>query len=205
MKQFIKRAKDYWESVKTGEKKMQKDVMLIIALSGILLYVIVLPTSNNSSYQKEKKASDSENTYLEEQKQQLLSNENYQEELEQRLEQFLTQLEGVGEVKVLIYMGESQEYIVEKDKKTEETQDNEAKDSTKRLEQTYLEETIYTVNADGDEVPFVSKTKTPVITGVAIAAQGAANEQVRVSIIRMVMALYDLEANQVEVYILKNN
>lgn len=197
MKQLIKRIINYWQSVKSGEKKMSKDAMLIIALSGILLYVIALPTNNNTSYQKERKYAESESVYAEE-KEQMLSKENYQEELEQKLEEFLKELDGVGEVKVLIYMGASEEYIVEKDKKVDETQDNGG-------EQNYSEETIYTVNDLGEEVPFISKTKTPVITGIAIAAQGAANEQVRVKIIRMVMALYGLEANQIDVYILKNN
>lgn len=205
MKQLIKRIRDYWQSVKSGEKKMSKDAMLIITLSGILLYVIVLPINDNSSYQKKKIDVQNEDDCMEKQKEQVLSNKSYQDELELKLEKFLSELEGVGDVKVLIYIGESEKYIVEKDKKTEETQDVDEENKQNRIEQIYSEETIYTVNADGEDIPLISQTKTPVITGVAIAAQGAVNEQVRVNIIRMVMALYGLEANQVDVYILKNN
>lgn len=38
------------------------------------------------------------------------------------------------------------------------------------------------------------------ITGVIIGAEGAMNETIRLQIINMVMALYDLEADAVEVY-----
>lgn len=214
-KRFLELLHTYYDSVKTGERKLSKDSMLILILSGILIYVILLPINNNTSYTKKTNPKTTENAgYTAEvsgttaNKQQMLSNISYQKELEEELEEFLSQLKGVGEVEVLIYVDASEKYVVEKDKSTDYIENSEEKsagENRKETEQNQSEETVYTVNETGDQVPFISQTKTPGIAGVAVAAQGAENEQVRVQIIRMVMALYGLEANKVEVYVLKNS
>jgi len=91
----------------------------------------------------------------------------------------------VGEVKVLIYMKASWECQVEKDGENRADTQNE--------------ETVYTINEYGQEVPFVKRYLCPQIDGVAVMAKGASNEEVRVRLVHLVMALYGLEANKVEV------
>ena len=48
-------------------------------------------------------------------------------------------------------------------------------------------------------MPFISQTKSPEIDGVVVAAKGAADEGIRLQIVKLVMALYGVEANKVEV------
>ena len=100
---------------------------------------------------------------------------------------------GVGEVKVLIYMKSSQEYIVEKDVPTSNSVNGENSELRKE------EATVYTTNENGNEVPFVTQTKKPQVDGVVISAEGASSEAVKLQIVRLVMALYGVEANKVEV------
>jgi stage III sporulation protein AG len=99
----------------------------------------------------------------------------------------------VGEVKVLIYMKNSQEYIVEKDIPVSNSVNGEGSELRKE------EATVYTTDESGNEVPFIAQTRRPEIGGVVISAKGAANEAVRLQIVRLVMALYGVEANKVEV------
>lgn len=178
-----------------------KETMLILFLSGILIFVILLPTGEGSSSfaakksQKSAKQSDNAENIQDNQKDE--KNEiyiaDYKRRLEQELEEFLSSVEGVGTVKVLIYIKESPEYIVEKDIPTSNTINGENSEVRKE------ESTVYTVNGNGDQVPFIAQTKSPQIDGVVISAEGASNEAVRLQIVKLVMALYGVEANKVEV------
>jgi stage III sporulation protein AG len=90
-------------------------------------------------------------------------------------------------------MKSSQEYVVEKDIPTSSSTSGESSELRKE------EATVYIRNADGNEVPFISQTKSPEIDGVVVAAKGAADEGIRLQIVKLVMALYGVEANKVEV------
>ncbi len=184
-----------------GRRKPSKETMLIIFLSGILIFVILLPTGNtNNSYAAKKSQKNVEYPNhvedtldsLEDGKKEAFI-EDYKRRLEQELEDFLSSVAGVGTVKVLIYIKESPEYVVEKDSPTSNSVNGE--NSEVRKEET----TVYTVNGNGDQVPFIAQTKSPQIDGVVISAQGASNEAVRLQIVKLVMALYGVEANKIEV------
>ncbi len=204
MQKYIMMWKDYMEGIKRGDRKMSKNNMLILFLCGILLYVIWLPVNNNMSYEKGEREdvgvvkdtiAKADDTAL-----------TYQDKLENELEEFLEMVDGVGAVEVLIYLNASESYIVEKDNPvvdsvSEESQADGVISSQQEME--IDETTVYTVNSNGDEVPFVSQTKHPDITGIVIAAQGADNETVKLKIIKMTMALYGLEANKVDVLSMK--
>lgn len=178
-----------------------KETMLIIFLSGILIFVILLPTGDsNSGFTAKKSQKSVESLNSEEDVQNNLKDgknetyiENYKRGLEQELEEFLSSVAGVGTVKVLIYIKESPEYVVEKDIPTSNTINGENSEVRKE------ESTVYTVNGNGDQVPFIAQTKSPQIDGVVISAEGASNEAVRLQIVKLVMALYGVEANKVEV------
>lgn len=179
-------------------KRPLKETMLIIFLSGILIFVILLPTDKNSKKQISKDNTNenqqtSGGTETTEKGIQKTATEEYKKELEKELEDFLASVEGVGEVKVLIYVKESQRYIVEKDIPTSNRKSGEESQESKE------EATVYTKNANGYDVPFITQTQSPSIDGVIIAAEGASNEIVRLKIVKLVMALYGIEANKVEV------
>ena len=179
-----------------------KETMLILFLSGILIFVILLPTGSGSSYTAKRKSQKSETSepqdaaQTDESLSAGTSMEEYRKGLERELEDFLSSVSGVGEVKVLIYMKDSQKYIVEKDVPEQTATDGA------RSEQRKEEATVYTVNESGNQVPFVAQTRRPAIDGVVISAEGAGNEAVKLQIVRLVMALYGVEANKVEVLVM---
>lgn len=200
MNRIWKSIRQYLEGVKRGDRKLSRDGMLIVFLGGILLYVICLPVNNNKSYfnkkQTQNTAEQAENTSNSE-----MDEIQYRRKLEEELETFLAKVEGVGQVEVLIYMETSPEYIVEKDTPVYETsRDGESESSSETRKE---ETTVYTTSNYGEQVPFVSQTRKPQIEGMVIAAEGAANESVRIQLVRSAMALYGIEANKVEVLILQ--
>lgn len=195
MKKLLDNWKSYIQDLKSGEKKFSKDGMLILFFSGLLIYVILLPVNNNNSYKTSKIDENvPDNSAYE---QETFQETDYQTKLEQELEDFLSEVEGIGEVEVLIYLNATQEYIVEKDIPAYQvtTQDANGQSSEENKE----EGTVYTVNGNGDQVPFISQTRHPAIEGVVIAAEGAGQESIRIQIIRTVMALYGVEANKIDV------
>jgi hypothetical protein len=110
----------------------------------VLIFVILLPTDNdNNSYLYKKTEETSKYTESE-------TVSTYKEKRETELKSFLESVSGVGEVKVLIYLGDPQDDV-------------------------------------------------PTIEGIVVAAKGARDENVRLLIMKLVMALYGLEANKVEV------
>lgn len=195
MKKLFDSLKAYIQDLKSGEKKLSKDGMLILFFSGLLIYVVLLPINNNSSYKKnvtEEKVQEV-TTY----KQETTSENDYQKKLEKELADFLSKVEGIGEVEVLIYLDTTEEYIVEKDVPSYlvNSKDGDSQSSEENRE----EDTVYTVNDNGEQVPFISQTRHPAIEGVIIAADGAGQENIRIKIIRTVMALYGVEANKIDV------
>lgn len=183
-----------------GKGRPSKETMLIVFLSGILIFVILLPTGNSGSgYQPKKNQKKTESTddagsaQTGGNKADGTFSDEYRKSLERELEEFLSSVAGVGEVKVLIYMKNSQEYVVEKDVPMSNSVSGENSEMKKE------EATVYTVNENGNEVPFVTQTRRPEVDGVVISAQGASNEAVKLQIVRLVMALYGVEANKVEV------
>lgn len=187
-----------------GRKRPTKETMLILFLSGILIYIILLPTGNNptsssSSSSNKKQRAENTNTAAEQtngKDENMGGMDEYRRGLEKELEEFLASVAGVGEVKVLIYMKNSQEYIVEKDVPVSNATNGENSEMRKE------ESTVYTVNESGSEVPFIAQTIRPAIDGVVISAKGAADENIRLQIVRLVMALYGVEANKVEVLLM---
>lgn len=184
----------------SGKGRPAKETMLIIFLSGILIFVILLPTGNNAGSYVSRKNQKTERTDAAgsmqtggNEKNETSSADEYRRGLERELEEFLSSVAGVGEVKVLIYMKNSQEYIVEKDIPVSNSVNGEGSELRKE------EATVYTTDESGNEVPFIAQTRRPEIGGVVISAKGAANEAVKLQIVRLVMALYGVEANKVEV------
>jgi hypothetical protein len=125
------------------DKCTKKESMLVLFLCGVLIFVILLPTDNNSSYTKGKTETIEE--YAETQ-----TTISYKEKRETELKAFLESVSGVGKVNILIYLGDIKEEV-------------------------------------------------PTIEGIVVAAEGARDENVRLLILRLVMALYGVEANKVEV------
>lgn len=195
MKKFYEVLKGYVQELKSGEKKFSKDGMLIVFFSGLLIYVILLPINNNKSYEMNKK--DEQKVENSVNSAETHQEKDYQTKLEEELEEFLAKVKGIGEVEVLIYLNATQEYVVEKDIPSHQviSEDENGKSSEENKE----EDTVYTVNDSGEQVPFITQTKHPAIEGVVIAADGAGQENIRIQIIRTVMALYGVDANKIDV------
>ena len=168
---------DFFREIKWP--KLKKTDWIALALTGAILLIIALPQDN------ENKAIKAEETIQEEVTQ---SSDNSQPEsyvsyLEDRLEEVLGQMEGVGKVKVMITISDGGETVVEKDVRT--TIDSETQ-----------EETVFVEDKAGS-YPYVGKEIMPSIEGIVVVAEGGGNATVAANISNAAMALFPVEAHKI--------
>lgn len=205
----------------TGVKKLRKDQLLIMVLSGVLLCIIAFPAKEKDSASSGSKSniSDRDSVTMEKSAQALAEPDSvwpsekadalsYTVYWEEKLAKSLSQIEGAGAVEVLITLKESEERVLEKDvpEQVSETAESDAEGGSRTISERKQEEaTVYTVNEDGQNVPYVSKVIQPVIEGVVVIAQGGDSEIVKQNIIETIQVLFGIEANKIRVVKMKTN
>lgn len=186
---------DHWKE-KYGEKYKDKNTWLIIGIVGLLLLVIALPSgktvdapgdlSGDAAAADRAAAGDqteaAPDTVV----------QTATEDLEHRLEETLSLIDGAGRVRVMLTLKDHGEKVVEKDtaRRVDGASDADAEDTS--------ESTVYTKNGSA-ETPYVSNQLTPQVEGVLVVAQGGGNSMVKQNILQSVMALFPLEAHKITI------
>ena len=186
---------------KSWQKWFQKENLIVLILAGVLLVVISFPIN------KEEK-----NIPKEEMSERILEegvqggekfNELYEyaEYLEDKLEKVFANMKGVGSVKVMITLETSEELVVEKDEpilrdNTTETDSNGGNRVIYKMDSG--QETVFAKEGN-NEIPYVSKTLLPQISGVLIVAQGAGQGNNNKHISEIAQVLFGVEAHKVKV------
>lgn len=182
-------------------KKLTKDNMIVLALLGILLMVIALPVGKKEAEETaESGLLDTESVMLDTAKGQ--DTESAEEVLERRLEQFLACMDGVGEVKVMLTFASTQEQVVEKDvpsSAARTTETDSAGGSRSITSQELDEETVYTTDRTGNQVPYVKKTLAAQVEGVTVLAQGGGSAVIQKNITDVIEALFGIEPHKIKV------
>jgi len=128
--------------------------------------------------------------------------EAYKESMERELEELLSCMEGVGKVKVMITLRSSGEEIVEKDRpsgRSSVTEQDAAGGSRSTNDLDSQEETVFVIDGEGRQIPYVRKIMQPDVEGVAVLAQGGGDGVVRQNISEAIQALFDIEANKIKI------
>lgn len=183
-------------SAKNHLKSMKKDQLLILILSGILLLVITLPTGEKQDDSKEtEKSTDlyGEDGFTYDQS-------SYVDYLERHLEEVLSQMEGAGDVTVMITLRSSAEKIIEKDLETqnESITENDSQGGSRITQNDSLRETtVY--DGEDDQIPYICKIITPSIEGVVVLAAGGDNAVVKEQITEAVQALFGVDTHKIRI------
>lgn len=126
---------------------------------------------------------------------------DYTTELEIRLENALSKIEGAGLVEVMITLEDSGESVVEKDdtKDNVDLQEMDSAGGSRHEINRQIEETTIYKEENNEKIPFVGKEKTPKIAGILVVAQGGENTVVKQNISEAVMALFQIDVNRIKV------
>ena len=176
-------------------KGIPKNQLLIGGLAGVLLLVIALPTEQKK--QQETELSQGKESGVE---QPAANYSGYEKELERKLEEILTAMEGVGKVEVMITLQDNGEQVLEKDisrNSQEVTEEGEVKRNT--YESQYQEETVFVKESGNEGQPFIAKESVPAVEGVLVVAEGGGNGKVAKNISDAVFALFPVEVHKIKV------
>lgn len=122
--------------------------------------------------------------------------------LKSELEGILTNISGVGKVKVMITYASSETTIpvYNEESSEENTEETDSEGGTRKVTQTDVrKEVIYEEN-DGSKTLITQKTTSPEIEGAIITAEGADNAEVKTNIIQAVEAVTGLPTHRIQVF-----
>ena len=208
------------KQIKKIIEKLGKDRLAILLIGGLLLLVVTIPTKkedkqsvlyatkqNQSQSIQSKNGSDkSDYSGLEITASVLETYDLYSEYLESKLCSILQNMNGAGKVEVFITLHDAGSIIVEKDISYRRNNDskNDGKTTTSSAEYEDKQETIYTVDENGNEVPFVAKQILPSIEGILIVAQAGDNETVKNQMKEAVLSLFELDEHKITIVKMKS-
>lgn len=179
-------------------RHMRKDQLLIFFLAGVLLLVIALPAGTK---EKEKDSGRDEIGGEEEVGIQA-EEQDYARYLERRLEETLSQLDGAGNVRVMVTLQSSAQKIVEKDTQGERDAitEEDSQGGRRTSENTsHQETTVYEGVGEKSQEPYVSKELTPRVEGVVVLAEGGENALVKRNITEAIQALFGIDTHKIRI------
>lgn len=189
-----------WKEWVEKGKKIGVIRLGVLIVAGLVLLIASFDGKENHKTetqiktQKEEKQSEEQqlNTYI--------------ENMETRLTNVLSQVDGIGKVQVMITAKATQEKVVLKDvpyKKTTVKEEDNTGATRESKETTSEEGTILEKQQDGSESPYITKELQPEIEGVVVIAEGAEQKQIEAEINEAVVALFSVPSHKIKVMKMK--
>lgn len=175
-------------------QKLTKEKLWIGLAAGILLFLLSFPMERLSQQKKDSVSLSQTSAF-----QQDISSENYEFQLEKRLEALLSGIQGVGKVQVMVIFQDTGQRIPEKDVKKESSSDigngTEAGNGRSQAQWNQSETTVL----EGGQTPWITRELLPQVAGIAVVAEGADQPAVKAEISHTLEALFGLPAHKIEV------
>ena len=187
---------------KNNKKKIENLVFFVVILIVTIVIInIIWNGDKNSSNQKDsqndtpKQLASSDTTSVE-------VSSNTTSELETKLEEILSKIQGVGEVNVFINYSESSEMIpmYNENTQTSNTEETDTSGGTRKIEETDSQKEIIYEENNGEKTVITQKIVEPQIEGAIITAKGAGSAEVKTSIIQAVEAVTGLATHKIQVF-----
>ena len=175
-----------------NEKEQQKTIWILIGV--VVIVSLLIGTTDSGDKQVISKDENSNNIIQEE-----LSNESSKATLEEKLKNILSQIEGAGEVDVMITYESSEEIqpAFNTNTTTEETKEVDQQGGERTVTTSSENKTMITSSAND---PIVIKTNQPKINGVIVVATGAKDLNVKETLYSAVQTALQVQGHQVEIY-----
>ena len=206
LKAMINKNKDEGENQGNNKKKIENMVFLVIIL--IITIVIINYIWNGSKSSNKtltntagKQLATTKNTQNNQSSNnnQSVTNSN---NLEQRLQEILKDINGVGNVKVFINYSESSETVAmyNENSKTSVTEETDTSGGVRKVEETDSQKEIVYQEDSGNKTPIVQTTVEPKSEGAIITAKGASDINIKTRIIQAVEAATGLATHKIQVF-----
>ncbi len=179
-----------------GKKKTENLLVLLVLL---IIVVIAINYIWNSDEKKENNVKqESQSNEIKQ-----VSTENIKDKTEEKLENILSKISGVGKVRVMITYSVSSSVtpVYDETSKVSNTTENDDSGGTRTITQTENgKQIVYKENSDGSKEPITKNTESPKMEGAIIVAEGAENIEVKTNIIEAVEAATGLATHKIQVF-----
>ena len=178
-------------------KKQTENLLVLLVL--LIIVVIAINYIWNSDEKKEKNVKqESQSNDIKQ-----VSTENIKDKTEEKLENILSKISGVGKVRVMITYSVSSSVtpVYDETSKVSNTTENDDSGGTRTITQTENgKQIVYKENSDGSKEPITKNTESPKMEGAIIVAEGAENIEVKTNIIEAVEAATGLATHKIQVF-----
>lgn len=184
------------ELVKTDNKNSKKKIENIVVAILILLITVIAINAILSDGKEE------EETVVNTIENNNVKFEASNTDLESRLEDILSKINGVGKVEVLINYSETEQVVAmyNENKKETATEEQDESGGTRVIKENDVQKDVIFQEKDGEKIPITQKTIMPKIEGTIITAEGAGSTEVQEKIINAVEAATGLASHKIQVF-----
>ena len=187
----------------TNNKRKIENLVFFIALLIITIVAINLIWNGNKNETNEQTNNTSKQLAMTSNQTQSNQIQGMSEnDLETKLEEILSRIQGVGEVKVLLNYSESSEVVAmyNETSKTSNTEETDTSGGTRKIQETDTQKDIIYQEDNGEKTPITQKIVKPKIEGAIITAKGANQVDVKTNIIQAVEAVTGLATHKIQVF-----
>lgn len=199
LKKLINKNDDEQEG--NNKKKIENLIFFVILL---IVTIVVINAIWNGKSQVTKQENNTTSKQLATTVQNNITQNTAQttDNLEEKLENILSNIQGVGEVKVCINYSESSEVVAmyNETSKVSNTEESDTSGGARKIQETDSQKEIVYQEDDGEKTPITQKIVQPKIEGAIITAKGANNVDTKTNIIQAVEAITGLATHKIQVF-----
>lgn len=177
-----------------------KDKWLFLLVIGVILLILAIPTEDSKKKQEEEPFPIAEDAGTTSTEASANASQTYEQQMEARVKEILSHVEGVGKVDVMIVLKSSEEKVLRVDTSStsSSTQETDSSGGSRKIENRELAENTI-LSGSGENAPIIEKELKPVISGVVISAGGGGSPKVKAEISEAMEALFDVPPHKVKV------
>ncbi|MDF2512705.1 MAG: hypothetical protein K0S04_2571 [Herbinix sp.] len=191
------------EKFKLSLKKIGVPRLIMLAMAGILVILLSVPGIFSSVDSTEDAPKDNESKVVQKDSNTTSYDSNtYITEMENKLENVLSKVSGIGDVEVMITLKASPEQVALKDKPSTQESVNEVDGeggSRTNNNITREDSTVLVTNENGNSQPYIIQELEPEVEGVLVIAGGGDNAKIKLDVIEAAQVLFDIPAHKVKV------
>ena len=180
-----------------GKKKTENLLVLLVLLIIVVIAINYIWNSGEKTENDNKKLENENNDIKQ------VSTQSNKDKAEEKLENILSKISGVGKVRVMITYRVSSSItpVYDETSKISNTIENDESGGTRTITQTENDKQIvYKENSDGSKEPITKNTESPKMEGAIIVAEGAENAEIKTNIIEAVEAATGLATHKIQVF-----
>lgn len=196
---FSEKLKKMFSKNDGNNKKKIENILVFIVILAITIVAINYIWNGDESSKSSNEIPEAENTNSVVQ----VSTDTSNDENEEKLANILSNIEGVGKVKVLLTYSQTSTYVPiynENLKESNTTETDSAGGSRTVEESDSQKEVIYKEDGNGNREPVTQSIISPKIEGAIITAEGANNADVKTAIVQAVEAATGLATHKIQVF-----